>query len=92
MGHPAGSSSGSAAAVVAGFAPATLGSDTGGSIRGPAAASGIAGLKPTYGLVSRRCVIPNCFSHDHVGPPAWTSEDAAILLQIIAGHDPEYPG
>src|SRR5580692_1813030 len=89
---PAGSSSGSAAAVAAGFAPATLGSDTGGSIRGPAAACGIAGLKPTYGLVSRRGVLPNCFSHDHAGPLAWTSEDLAILMQVIAGHDPEDPG
>ena len=89
---PAGSSSGSAAAVAAGFAPATLGSDTGGSIRGPAAACGIAGLKPTYGLVSRRGVLPNCFSQDHAGPLAWTTEDVAILLQIIAGHDPEDPG
>ncbi len=88
---PAGSSSGSGAAVAAGFSPATLGSDTGGSIRGPAAANGIAGLKPTYGLVSRRGVIPNCFSHDHAGPLAWTSEDVAILMQIIAGHDPEDP-
>ncbi len=88
---PAGSSSGSGAAVAAGFSPATLGSDTGGSIRGPAAANGIAGLKPTYGLVSRRGVIPNCFSHDHAGPLAWTSQDVAILLQIIAGHDPEDP-
>jgi aspartyl-tRNA(Asn)/glutamyl-tRNA(Gln) amidotransferase subunit A len=92
-GHsPAGSSSGSGAAIAAGFAPATLGSDTGGSIRGPAAACGIAGLKPTYGLVSRRGVIPNCFSHDHAGPLAWTSEDLAILMQVIAGHDPEDPG
>src|SRR5580693_8155386 len=89
---PAGSSSGSAAAVAAGFAPATLGSDTGGSIRGPAAACGIAGLKPTYGLVSRRGVLPNCFSHDHVGPLAWTSEDVAILLSIVACHDPRDPG
>jgi aspartyl-tRNA(Asn)/glutamyl-tRNA(Gln) amidotransferase subunit A len=89
---PAGSSSGSAAAVAAGFAPATLGSDTGGSIRGPAAACGIAGLKPTYGLVSRRGVLPNCFSQDHAGPLAWTTEDVAILLQTIAGHDPEDPG
>jgi len=89
---PAGSSSGSATAVAAGFAPATLGSDTGGSIRGPAAACGISGLKPTYGLVSRRGVIPNCFSHDHAGPLAWTSEDLAILMQIISGHDPEDPG
>ncbi len=88
---PAGSSSGSGAAVAAGFAPATLGSDTGGSIRGPAAACGIAGLKPTYGLVSRRGVLPNCFTHDHAGPLAWTSEDVAILMQVIAGHDPEDP-
>lgn len=88
---PAGSSSGSAAAVAAGFSPATLGSDTGGSIRGPAAACGIAGLKPTYGLVSRRGVIPNCFTHDHAGPLAWTTEDVAILMQVIAGHDPEDP-
>lgn len=88
---PAGSSSGSSAAVAAGLAPATLGSDTGGSIRGPAAACGIAGLKPTYGLVSRRGVIPNCFSHDHAGPLAWTVEDVAILLRTIAGHDPEDP-
>ena len=88
---PAGSSSGSAAAIAAGFAPATLGSDTGGSIRGPAAACGIAGLKPTYGLVSRRGVLPNCFSHDHAGPLAWTTEDVAILLQAIAGHDPQDP-
>ena len=90
--HPAGSSSGSGAAVAAGFAPATIGSDTGGSIRGPAAACGIAGLKPTYGLVSRRGVLPNCFSHDHVGPLAWTSEDVAIVLSIVAGHDPHDPG
>jgi aspartyl-tRNA(Asn)/glutamyl-tRNA(Gln) amidotransferase subunit A len=89
---PAGSSSGSGAAVAAGFAPATLGTDTGGSIRSPAAACGIAGLKPTYGLVSRRGVIPNCFSHDHAGPLAWTTEDVAILMQIIAGYDPEDPG
>jgi aspartyl-tRNA(Asn)/glutamyl-tRNA(Gln) amidotransferase subunit A len=89
---PAGSSSGSAAAMAAGFAPATLGSDTGGSIRGPAAACGIAGLKPTYGRVSRRGVIPNCFSHDHTGPLAWTVADVAILMQIISGHDPDDPG
>jgi aspartyl-tRNA(Asn)/glutamyl-tRNA(Gln) amidotransferase subunit A len=89
---PAGSSSGSAAAVAAGFAPATMGSDTGGSIRGPAAACGIAGLKPTYGRVSRRGVIPNCFSHDHAGPLAWTSQDIALLMQVVAGHDPLDPG
>jgi aspartyl-tRNA(Asn)/glutamyl-tRNA(Gln) amidotransferase subunit A len=90
--HPAGSSSGSGVAVAAGFAPAAIGSDTGGSIRWPAAACGVAGLKPTYGLVSRRGVLPNCFSHDHVGPLAWTSEDVAIVLSIVAGHDPHDPG
>ena len=72
--------------------PAALGSDTGGSIRLPAAYCGIAGLKPTYGLVSRRGVYPNSFSFDHVGPMAWTSEDCAIILQAIAGHDPRDPG
>ena len=89
---PAGSSSGSGAAVAAGFAPATMGSDTGGSIRSPAAACGIAGLKPTYGRVSRRGVIPNSFSHDHAGPLAWTTRDVALLLQVVAGHDPLDPG
>lgn len=89
---PAGSSSGSGAAIAAGLAPATMGTDTGGSIRGPAAANGIAGLKPTYGRVSRRGVIPNCFSHDHAGPLAWTAEDVALLMQVVAGHDPLDPG
>jgi aspartyl-tRNA(Asn)/glutamyl-tRNA(Gln) amidotransferase subunit A len=90
--HPAGSSSGSAAAVAAGFTPAAVGSDTGGSIRGPAAACGTAGLKPTYGRVSRRGVLPNCYSQDHVGPLAWTAQDCALILSAIAGHDPEDPG
>lgn len=89
---PAGSSSGSGASVAAGMALATMGSDTGGSIRGPAAACGIAGLKPSYGRVSRRGVLPNCFSHDHAGPLAWTVEDVAILMGIVAGHDPRDPG
>lgn len=84
---PAGSSSGSGASVAAGLVLATMGSDTGGSIRGPAAANGIAGLKPTYGRVSRRGVLPNCFSQDHAGPLAWTVEDVAILLGLVAGHD-----
>jgi aspartyl-tRNA(Asn)/glutamyl-tRNA(Gln) amidotransferase subunit A len=88
---PAGSSSGSGASA-AGMVLATMGSDTGGSIRGPAAANGIAGLKPSYGRVSRRGVLPNCFSHDHAGPLAWTVEDVAILLGIVAGHDPRDPG
>lgn len=82
------SSSGSGAAVAAGFVPAALGSDTGGSIRIPASLCGVAGLKPTYGRVSRHGVIPNSFTFDHVGPLAWTVEDCAILLQCIAGHDP----
>lgn len=92
LGHiTGGSSSGSGAAVAAGLAPATLGTDTGGSIRLPAALCGIAGLKPTYGLVSRRGVYPNSFSFDHAGPMAWTAEDCAIILQAIAGHDPHDP-
>jgi aspartyl-tRNA(Asn)/glutamyl-tRNA(Gln) amidotransferase subunit A len=86
-----GSSSGSGAAVAAGLAPAALGSDTGGSIRGPAALCGIVGLKPTYGLVSRYGVYTNSFSFDHAGPMTWTVEDCAILLQAIAGHDPKDP-
>ncbi|OZI62410.1 amidase [Bordetella genomosp. 11] len=90
--HPAGSSSGSGAAIAAGLCLASMGSDTGGSIRMPAAACGIAGIKPTYGRVSRRGVLPNSFSHDHTGPMAWTSEDLAILLAAVAGHDPLDPG
>ncbi len=86
-----GSSSGSGAAVAAGFVPAALGSDTGGSIRGPAALCGIVGLKPTYGLVSRCGVYTNSFSFDHAGPMTWTVEDCAIMLQAIAGHDPADP-
>jgi aspartyl-tRNA(Asn)/glutamyl-tRNA(Gln) amidotransferase subunit A len=86
-----GSSSGSGAAVAAGLTPAALGTDTGGSIRLPAALCGIVGLKPTYGLVSRRGVYPNSFSFDHAGPMAWTVADAAILLQAIAGYDDEDP-
>ncbi len=86
-----GSSSGSGAAVAAGLVPAALGSDTGGSIRSPAALCGIAGLKPTYGLVSRRGVYPNSFTFDHVGPMAWTVADCALLLAAVAGHDPHDP-
>jgi len=87
-----GSSSGAGAAVAAGFVPFALGTDTGGSIRTPAALCGLAGLKPTYGRVSRRGVVPNAFSFDHVGPMAWTAEDCALVLQAIAGHDPLDPG
>jgi aspartyl-tRNA(Asn)/glutamyl-tRNA(Gln) amidotransferase subunit A len=86
-----GSSSGAGAAVAAGFVPGALGSDTGGSIRGPAALCGIVGLKPTYGLVSRAGVYANSFTFDHAGPMTWTVEDCAILLQAIAGYDPKDP-
>ena len=82
-----GSSSGSGAAVAARLVPASLGSDTGGSIRGPAGLCGIVGLKPTYGLVSRAGVLPNSYSYDHCGPMARTSQDCALLLNAIAGHD-----
>jgi len=87
----AGSSSGTGAAVAAGVILCGIGTDTGGSIRGPAALCGIAGLKPTYGLVSRAGVAPAAFSLDHIGPMAWTSEDCAIMLQALAGHDPSDP-
>jgi aspartyl-tRNA(Asn)/glutamyl-tRNA(Gln) amidotransferase subunit A len=86
-----GSSSGSGASVAAGLAPGSLGSDTGGSIRNPAALCGLVGLKPTYGLVSRSGVYTNSFSYDHAGPMTWTVEDCAIMLQAIAGHDPKDP-
>ncbi len=86
-----GSSSGSGAGVAAGLAMGALGSDTGGSIRNPAALCGLAGLKPTYGLVSRFGVYTNSFSYDHAGPMTWSVEDCAIMLQAIAGHDPKDP-
>jgi aspartyl-tRNA(Asn)/glutamyl-tRNA(Gln) amidotransferase subunit A len=84
-----GSSSGSGVAVAAGLALGALGSDTGGSIRLPAACCGIVGLKPTYGRVSRAGVMPLSWSLDHVGPMARTVRDVAGLLGIIAGHDPQ---
>ena len=83
-----GSSGGSAAAVAGGLCYAALGSDTGGSIREPAALCGIVGLKPTYGRVSNRGVIPLSWSLDHVGPLTRTVTDSAIVLQAIAGYDP----
>jgi aspartyl-tRNA(Asn)/glutamyl-tRNA(Gln) amidotransferase subunit A len=86
-----GSSSGSGAGVAAGLMMGALGSDTGGSIRNPAALCGIVGLKPTYGLVSRYGVYTNSFSYDHAGPMTWTVQDCAIMLQAIAGHDPRDP-
>lgn len=89
---PMGSSSGAGASIASGMCPGALGSDTGGSIRGPAAACGIAGHKPTYGLVSRRGVLPNSFSFDHCGPMAWTAEDCALMMQVIAGYDAADPG
>jgi aspartyl-tRNA(Asn)/glutamyl-tRNA(Gln) amidotransferase subunit A len=87
----AGSSSGTGAAVAAGMVLAGTGSDTGGSIRGPAALCGLAGIKPTYGLCSRAGVLPLAYSLDHTGPMAWTVEDCAILLQAMAGYDPADP-
>ena len=87
----AGSSSGSAAAVASGFAYAAIGSDTGGSIRMPAALCGIAGLKPTYGVVPLTGVFPLSWSLDHAGPMARTSEDCAIMMNVLAGYDPQDP-
>ena len=87
----AGSSSGTGAAVAAGMILCGIGTDTGGSIRGPAALCGIAGIKPTYGLVSRAGVAPAAFSLDHIGPMAWSAEDCAIMLQVLAGYDPKDP-
>ncbi len=86
-----GSSSGSGTAVAAGLALGAMGSDTGGSIRNPAALCGLAGLKPTYGLISRAGIWTNSFSYDHAGPMAWTVEDVALMLQALAGHDPMDP-
>ncbi|MFH5926945.1 amidase [Roseomonas xinghualingensis] len=88
---PTGSSSGSAVAVAAGLLPGAMGSDTGGSIRNPAAWCGIAGHKPTYGLVSRKGVLPLSWSLDHAGPMAWTAEDCALMMEALAGYDPGDP-
>ena len=85
------SSSGSGAAVTAGASFASLGTDTGGSIRMPAAFCGCVGIKPTYGRVSRHGIFPLCWSLDHAGPLARTVQDAALVLRAIAGHDPRDP-
>jgi aspartyl-tRNA(Asn)/glutamyl-tRNA(Gln) amidotransferase subunit A len=87
-----GSSSGSGAAVASGMLPLALGTDTGGSIRLPAAYCGVAGIKPTYGRVSRRGVAPLSFSLDHIGPLCWTVEDCALSLGVLAGFDAADPG
>ena len=89
---PGGSSSGSGVALAAGFVPAALGTDTGGSVRNPASMCGIVGMKATYGRVSRRGVLPLAYSLDHIGPMTRTVADNAMLLGVIAGHDPQDPG
>ena len=89
---PGGSSSGSAAAVAAGFMPLALGTDTGGSVRNPATQCGLVGMMATYGRVSRRGVFPLSFSLDHVGPLTRTVAENAVLLGVISGHDPADPG
>ncbi len=88
---PGGSTTGGGASVAAGTAMLALGSDTGGSVRLPAAACGVSGLKPTYGLVSRAGVLPNCYSLDCIGPIAWTARDAGLALRAIAGFDVRDP-
>jgi aspartyl-tRNA(Asn)/glutamyl-tRNA(Gln) amidotransferase subunit A len=89
---PGGSSGGSAAAVAAGFCYAAMGTDTGGSVRAPAAYCGLAGLKGTYGRVSIYGVVPLSWTLDHAGPLARTTEDVALVMNAIAGHDPQDDG
>jgi aspartyl-tRNA(Asn)/glutamyl-tRNA(Gln) amidotransferase subunit A len=87
-----GSSSGAGTATAAGFLPAAIGTDTGGSVRNPASMCGVAGMKPTYGVVSRRGVIALSYSLDHIGPLTRTMRDNALMLDLTAGHDPLDPG
>ena len=87
-----GSSSGSGTATAAGFLPAAIGTDTGGSVRNPASMCGVVGMKATYGLVSRRGVVPLSYSLDHVGTLTRTVRDNALMLDLIAGHDAQDPG
>ncbi len=87
-----GSSTGSGAGVASGMMPVALGSDTGGSIRGPASLCGVVGLMPTFGLVSRAGVITNSYTFDHCGPLARTVEDCAIVLEALAGYDAKDAG
>ncbi len=89
--QPGGSSSGTGAGIAAGLFLGGTGSDTGGSIRSPSALNGVAGIKPTYGLIARTGIQPLSQSLDHAGPMAWTAEDCALLLQAMAGHDPADP-
>jgi aspartyl-tRNA(Asn)/glutamyl-tRNA(Gln) amidotransferase subunit A len=89
--HPGGSSGGSSAAVAAGVAYAAMGSDTGASIRQPAACSGIVGIKSTFGRLSKFGALPLAWSQDHAGPLTRTVRDAAVVLQALAGHDPRDP-
>jgi aspartyl-tRNA(Asn)/glutamyl-tRNA(Gln) amidotransferase subunit A len=87
-----GSSSGSGVAVASGMVAMAMGTDTGGSIRAPAVYCGITGLKPTYGRVSRRGIVPLSFGLDHAGPLTRSAEDCAMSMQVLAGHDPGDPG
>jgi aspartyl-tRNA(Asn)/glutamyl-tRNA(Gln) amidotransferase subunit A len=89
---PSGSSGGSGAAVAAGLCAAAMGSDTGGSIRMPAAACGVVGLKPTFGRVTREGIVPHSWSLDHAGPLTRTVGDAALMMGALAGYDPTDPG
>jgi len=89
--YAGGSSSGSGAAVAAGAVPGAIGTDTGGSVRIPSAYCGLAGMKPTYGLVSRTGISPLAWALDHPGPMTWTMRDNALMLSALAGYDPRDP-